>query len=349
MIRYTISKSSSSGGIKMESLEPKKLALLRIWQILKQYSDCDHPLTQETIAHYLDHDYGIVMERKAIGRNLSLLKEAGADIASVREGSYLVCREFEDSELRMMIDGILSSRYITTRHSKDLIDRICQLSNRYFKARVRYICSVGDWGKTENQSLFYNIDVIDSAIEQGKQIHYNYNKFGLDKKLHWSSHQYVSPYQMILHNQRYYLMAYSEYWGNMVFHRLDRITSIKIADRKATPLRNIPGYEQGVNYQELASGLPYMYTDPKETIRFLADKEIVDQIVDWFGPEVEMREAEDPTKVHVTVRVSPNAMEHWAMQYINHVEILAPESFRSRIRGVLETGLAKYSQNTEEK
>ena len=53
----------------MESLEPKKLALLRIWQILKQYSDCDHPLTQETIAHYLDHDYGIVMERKAIGRN----------------------------------------------------------------------------------------------------------------------------------------------------------------------------------------------------------------------------------------------------------------------------------------
>ena len=60
----------------MESLEPKKLALLRIWQILKQYSDCDHPLTQETIAHYLDHDYGIVMERKAIGRNLSLLKPA---------------------------------------------------------------------------------------------------------------------------------------------------------------------------------------------------------------------------------------------------------------------------------
>lgn len=98
----------------------------------------------------------------------------------------------------------------------------------------------------------------------------------------------------------------------MVFHRLDRITSIKIADRKATPLRNIPGYEQGVNYQELASGLPYMYTDPKETIRFLADKEIVDQIVDWFGPEVEMRETKDPTKVHVTVRVSPNAMEHWA-------------------------------------
>ena len=95
--------------------------------------------------------------------------------------------------------------------------------------------------------------------------------------------------------------------------------------------------------------MPYMYADEPERIDFVADAGIVDQIVDWFGPEVEMRETKDPTKVHVTVRVSPNAMEHWAMQYINHVEILAPESFRSRIRGVLETGLAKYSQNTEEK
>ena len=82
---------------------------------------------------------------------------------------------------------------------------------------------------------------------------------------------------------------------------------------------------------------------------FLADEEIIDQIVDWFGKDVDIKKKPDDSKVKVKVKVSPNAMEHWAMQYINHVEILAPESFRSRIRGVLETGLAKYSQNTEEK
>ena len=116
----------------MSGYEPKKLALLRIWQILKENSDCDHPLTQEEIGAYLERDYGIEIERKAIGRNLSLLREAGIDIESGRDGSYLDSREFEDSELHMLIDGVLSSRYITAKDSKDLIDRLCGMSNKYF-------------------------------------------------------------------------------------------------------------------------------------------------------------------------------------------------------------------------
>ena len=117
----------------MGGYEPKKLALLRIWQILKENSDSDHPLTQEEIGTYLERDYGIEIERKAISRNLSLLREASIEIESNREGSYLESREFEDSELHMLIDGVLSSRYITAGHSKDLIDRLCGMSNKYFK------------------------------------------------------------------------------------------------------------------------------------------------------------------------------------------------------------------------
>lgn len=214
----------------MESFEPKKLALIRIWQILKEYSDYDHPLTQDDIARHLESDYGIVIERKAISRNISLLKEAGAEIESGRTGSYLERRDFEDSELKLLIDGVLCSKYITAKQSKDLIDRLCGLSNKYFRSHVKNIHSVNDWYKTDNQALFYNIELIDTAIEEGKQIHYDYNKYGVDKKLHKSSHQYMSPYLMILHNQRYYLMAYSEYWGNMAFHRLDRITNMNISD-----------------------------------------------------------------------------------------------------------------------
>ena len=94
----------------MNSLEPKKLALLRILEILKKHSDYKHPLTQEEIANLLERDYGILIERKAISRNLSLLKEAGYDIESGRNGCYLNEREFEDSELRMLIDGVLCSK-----------------------------------------------------------------------------------------------------------------------------------------------------------------------------------------------------------------------------------------------
>ena len=149
----------------MAEFEPKKLALIRIWQIFKEHSDYDHPLTQEDIARRLENDYGIVIERKAISRNISLLKEAGVEIESRRAGSYLDYRDFEDAELHMLIDGVLSSKHITAKHSKDLIDRLCALSNKYFKSSVKHIYSVNDWSKTDNQALFYNIELIDAAIE----------------------------------------------------------------------------------------------------------------------------------------------------------------------------------------
>lgn len=326
----------------MGSFEPKKLALIRIWQILKENSDYDHPMTQEDIATKLENEYGIVIERKAISRNISLLKESGVEIESRRAGSYLDRRDFEDSELHMLIDGVLSSKHITARHSKELIDRICSLSNKYFRSSVKHIHSVNDWSKTDNQALFYNIELIDAAIEEGKQIHYDYNKYGIDKKLHKTSQQYVSPYLMILHNQRYYLMAYSEYWHNMVFHRLDRITNMTIIDRKATPIKNVPGYENGINYKELSSTMPYMYSDQPEHIDFIADEGIIDQIVDWFGNDVRIMKSNDEGKVRVSVKASPTAMEFWAMQYINHVEILSPEPLRIRMREVLNNGLKKY-------
>lgn len=326
----------------MGSFEPKKLALIRIWQILKENSDYDHPMTQEDIATKLENEYGIVIERKAISRNISLLKESGVEIESRRAGSYLDRRDFEDSELHMLIDGVLSSKHITARHSKDLIDRICSLSNKYFRSSVKHIHSVNDWSKTDNQALFYNIELIDAAIEEGKQIHYDYNKYGIDKKLRKTSQQYVSPYLMILHNQRYYLMAYSEYWHNMVFHRLDRITNMTIIDRKATPIKNVPGYENGINYKELSSTMPYMYSDQPEHIDFISDEGIIDQIVDWFGNDVRIMKSNDEGKVRVSVKASPTAMEFWAMQYINHVEILSPEPLRIRMREFLNNGLKKY-------
>ena len=102
----------------MTELEPKKLALLRILQILERYSDSEHPLTQEEILKLLDEDYGIVIERKAVGRNISLLKEAGIDIESERNGSYLASRTFDDTEIQLLIDSVLASKHLAVKQSK---------------------------------------------------------------------------------------------------------------------------------------------------------------------------------------------------------------------------------------
>ena len=323
------------------SFEPTKLALVRILQILEQYSDFDHPLKQQDIIDYLDKDYGIAIERKAVGRNLSLLKEAGYDIASDHRGSYLAERTFDDSELRMLIDGVLASRHITVKHSKELIERLCSLSNKYFRSHVKNIWSVNEWSKTDNQALFYNIEIVDAAIEQGKQIAFCYNKYGADKKLHKTSDQRATPYQMILRNQRYYLIACNEKWKNLGHYRLDRITDIRLTDESATPIRSLPGHENGIDYKEYATSLPYMFTDKPERVEFLADPVIIDQIVDWFGDNARIEQSGE--KLKVSVKVSPMAMEYWAMQYLNFVEILSPVSLRSRIAANLEKARGKYN------
>ena len=328
----------------MASLEPKKLALLRIWQILQKHSDYDHPLTQEDIIKYLEKDYGIEMERKAVGKNIADLRDAGIDIGSRRAGSYIDSREFEDSELKLLIDGVLQSKHITAKHSKDLIEKLCGLSNKYFRSHVKNVYSVNDWSKTENQALFYNIDVVDEAIATGKQVQYDYNKYGVDAKLHKSSFQRVSPYQLILHNQRYYLMGYSDYWGNMTFHRMDRISNMRIYEKPATPITSVKGYENGLDFKQIASTMPYMYTDTPERIEFIADEWIVDQIVDWFGKDIRMSVLPDnDKKVKVELVASPNAMEHWALQYLNYVEVIKPESLRERIKTALEKARGVYN------
>ncbi len=325
----------------MNSLEPKKLALIRVLQIFRKYSDYDHPLLQEDIADKLETEYGIILERKAIGRNINLLRDAGYRIEHIRTGFYLEEREFEDSELRLLIDGVLSSKHITAKYSKDLIEKLCQLSNQYFRSHVKNIYSVHDWSKTDNLALFYNIELVDDAIERHVQLQLDYNKYGTDKKLHKTHTNRITPYQLLLHNQRYYLMGYHEHFKNMVFYRVDHITNMVIDETPATPITKVPGYEGGINYKEIASALPYMYTDKLQNVEFVAQKCIVDQIVDWFGTDIRISDRDEET-VTVSLKASPNAMEHWAMQYINFVEITKPLTLREKIKESLKTAQKKY-------
>ena len=328
----------------MEGLEAKKLALLRILQILHKYSDLKHPLTQEKIACYLDSEYGIVIERKAISRNISLLMDADVEIGHCRDGYYLETREFEDTELKLLVDSVLCNQNITAKHSADLIEKLCKLSNKYFRSHVKNVYAVKDWNKSDNAALFFNIEMIDMAINEGKQVQYDYNKYGKDKKLHKSSFQRATPYQLILHNQRYYLMGYSEYWGNMIFHRLDRITNIKIYDAPAYPLKKVPGYESGIDYKKISTTMPYLHSDKPERVEMLADAWVIDQVVDWFGKDLAVRETNDPEKIIISLWANPYAMSLWALQYVNYVEVISPAHLRTKIREFLKSGLDKYSK-----
>ena len=127
----------------------------------------------------------------------------------------------------------------------------------------------------------------------------------------------------------------------MRYFRLDRITNIELSEETATPLRSIDGYKNGIDYKRFSSALPYMFSDDPEKIIFSIDGEwMVDQIVDWFGFGFTIDRKEG--QILITVNASPNAMEYWAMQYLNYVEIISPTHLRESIQNNLKAALEKY-------
>lgn len=322
--------------------EAKKLALLRILEILQNETDVDHRLTHNQIAEILDIHYDIEIERKAVGRNISLLLEAGYDIVSTKQGVYLNERKYEPSEIRLLIDAVLSSQHIGIHHSKDLIDRLVNEENKYFKKNIKHIYAISDFNKTDNLNVFFAIDIIHEAIENNKMVQYDYNKYTPDKKLSKTSFQRISPYQLILHNQRYYLMGYSSYWNHLVYHRIDRITNISLSDKDLIPIRDIKGFENGINYKNLSTTMPYMYSDNPEYIEMYVTMKAIDHIIDWFGKDITINKTDNDNIFKVSLLSSPTAMLYWAMQYTDDVEIIKPISLREKIIESLNKALNKY-------
>lgn len=326
--------------------EAKKLALLRILEILQRNTDEAHPLTHNEIADLLLKNYGIEIERKAVGRNISLLLEADYDIVTTKHGVYLNERKYEPSEIRMLIDGVLSSQHIGVKHSRDLIEKLASEENKYFRKNIKHIYAVNDFNKGDNAEVFYSIDVVYEAIENGKMVEYDYNKYGADKKLHKTSFQRISPYQLILHNQRYYLMGYSSYWGHMTYHRLDRITNMVVSPREAVPISEVEGFEDGINYKNLTTAMPYMFSDTPETVEMLAVDWIIDQVIDWFGKDIRIDKTETDNIYKITLKSSPTAMLFWAMQYTDECEAIKPIALRERIKETINKAKEKYDEKS---
>lgn len=333
-------------GDLLMGFENKQTLLFRLYQVLFDYSDENNLLTQQDIIDILKREYGLTVERKAIGRNVSYLNEMGIEVESGRKGTYLVDRPLESAELHMLIDSVLCSTHISATHSKQLIDKLVKMGGRNFKSHVKYVQSLNDWNKTQNKSVFFNISVIDEAISAGNQVRFYYNKIGADKQLHHTSRPCVSPYRMVLHNQHYYLMGCNHKWMNISFYRLDKITDIEILDNPIVPIKSLDGYKNGINYKELSTARPYMFTDKPEGVVLVAKKWMIDDIVDWFGKDVTITDVDDEN-VKVELTVSPTAMKFWALQYGENAEVIAPAGLRNDIATAIEKMHEKYARKTD--
>lgn len=185
----------------------KKKTILYMLELLREHSDFAHGLSQAEIAKYLSLEYGIELERKAIANNLNYLDDVGYTIGKNKDGVYLEGRPFEDSELRLLIDSVLSSRHVSEKQSRELIKKLCKLSSKYFRPKVKHIYTIDEWTKSDNPGLFINIEAILQAIEDKKKIRFTLNSYGIDKRLHAGQEHIVSPLRLLMKEQRYYLLC----------------------------------------------------------------------------------------------------------------------------------------------
>ena len=354
----------------MDSCESKKLALIRIWQIFKEYSDFNHPLTQEDIARRLEHDYGIVIERKAISRNISLLKEAGVEIESGRAGSYLSCRDFEDAELRLLIDGVLSSKFITAKHSKSLINRLCTLSNTYFKPSVKHIYSVDNWNKTDNKELFLNIEIIGDAIERNRQIAFNTGRYGMDKKIHKGYRFTGTPCAMLLNDQQYFLLFIWNLNEDDESEKLEyiaitcpmeEIMDVKILEDKIgiDPTR-VEAFKNGMDipkflneYSVRKDGIVFDDSSKVERVTFVCPETYIESAIRTFGHDIrilkaaplECEELEDDVvwslslKKDNPVKISVKTTKYGALDFVlekKYAIVISPPYIKEYVRHEIE-------------
>ena len=171
---------------------------------------------------------------------------------------------------------------------------------------------------------------------------------GLDKALHPSLEHKGSPYQMLLHNQRYYLMMFDEVFDQVGYYRLDKITNITILDEDAKPLKQNKGFEKGINYKEISTALPYMYNDKPIPVTIKCRNYMMDTISDWFGTDFVVNRVDD-AHFTATIKASEKAMLYWVLQYNYKVEVISPESLRQKVIESLQKTLDKYEKKDDKK
>lgn len=330
----------------MDALKAKKLTILYVLEILKEYSDAEHPLTQGEIVEILSKKYGIEVERKAVGRNVLMLKDGGYDIVSLRKGCYLESRPFETSELRLLIDSVLSSRHINALHSRDLINKLASQGGKYFRDYTKHLYNVNEWQKSKNTDFFLNIEVLNEAIEKGTKVEFFYTKYNLRKAEEKTSQKkhLVSPYQMLLHNQHYFLVGKFDKYDDLTFFRLDKITDIELTEDKITPITDVKGYSEGINLAELSTTLPYMFFDKPVEVEIRCPNWMINDVIDWFGTKIPIF-PKGSDFFTTRLKVSPRAMIYWVMQYNENVEVLSPKSLRDEVVQKLKKMTEMYGIN----
>ena len=327
----------------MDGTGNKRLLNMYILNILREYSDENHALTQQDILKQLESDYDVICDRRTVKAYVDEWIELGWDIV-YDKGYKLISREFDDAELHILIDSVLFSKSISTRQAQTLIKKLQGFASKYFNAKVSHVCNLPDLNRTVNRQAMYALGIINDAISAKKKIEFIYNEMGTDFKLHPKRKDpyVVNPYQIVANNGKFYLIANYDKYDNVVHFRIDKMKEIKCLNESIKPRSEVPELANGLNLPKHMAEHIYMFSGESVWAEIKTTPDMMGELVDWFGKDFKIEQKEDGYII-IRVKCNGNALRYWALQYGPYVEILKPVKLREQLKQDAENMYRKYS------
>lgn len=321
----------------------QRLKKLYVLKVLLRNTDENHKMSTQEIISALK-TYGIQAERKSIYTDIQDLQDFGIDINCEKRRSnyYYICnREFELAELKLLVDSVQSSKFITHKKSKELIDKIKKLTSVYKAKSLQRQVNVHNRVKSMNEKIYYSIDVIHEALQLNKIIEFKYYSYDVDKKFvpRRDGETYnVIPYSLNWANERYYLVGYYDRYDEISSFRVDRMKDVKISKGNSVSLKRYEKFDI-VEYSNKVFG---MFGGVVETVYIEFENSMINIVIDKFGEDVFIYKKND-THFRVTVEVAiTNTFFSWLFICGNKAKIIAPEYVKENVKDYLEQIIKIY-------
>ncbi len=322
----------------------QKFKLYRLAQIMLEQTDDEHYITMSEIKEALAR-YEITADRKSIYADLRDLEVLGIEVEGEPVGKgyhyHVVSRPFELPELKLLVDAIQSSKFITEKKTNALIRKLEKQVSRYEAMKLQRQVFVSGRIKTMNESIYYTVDAIHNAISENKKIRFQYYQWNVKKEMELrrdGAWYHISPWGLSWDDENYYLVGYDSDAGEIRHYRVDKMLHIRMSDEPREGKEHFRKLDMA-DYAKKSFG---MFGGKEQKVKLLVDNSLAGVIIDRFGKEVMMIPA-DPEHftVNVTVMVS-SVFLGWVFSLGERVKILGPEEVAEKMREEGERLVRQY-------
>lgn len=312
----------------------QKFKLYRLAQIMLERTDDDHYITMPEIIAALG-EYEITADRKSIYTDLKDLEVLGIEVEGEPAGKgyhyHVVSRPFELPELKLLVDAIQSSKFITEKKTNTLIRKLEKLVSRYEAMKLQRQVYVSGRIKTMNESIYYTVDAIHNAISENKKIRFQYYQWNVKKEMELrreGAYYCVSPWGLSWDDENYYLVGYDSEAGEIRHYRVDKMLHIRMTEEAREGREHFRKLDMA-DYAKKSFG---MFGGKEEKVKLLVDNSLAGVMIDRFGKDIIMVPGKgEHFTVNVTVHVSRQFLG-WVFSLGEKVKILGPEEVARAMR-----------------